>query len=179
MAVETRGSVYSTGRGFGIRWPEDGRRMCRSGFTTKSEARRWFADNVAPRLRRGAPSAEITFNLFCEMFLERHGATVAARTKRTLEDRLVPARARFGSWTLRELEGAAEDVAAWRATLPAGSRYRLTSALRQVLGAAVRWRYLAVNPAVEAGRNSQPRVKELHPFTRAEVDEIAFQIGPV
>lgn len=58
--------------------------------------------------------------------------------KETLRERLDPARTVFGSWTLRELEGAAADIASWRATLSATSRYRLTAALRQALAAAVR-----------------------------------------
>jgi len=177
MPAETRGSVYKTRTGYGIRWPEGGRRMHRSGFETRTDARRWFADNVAPRMRGGAPSAELTFDAFCDLFLERHGATVAPATKRTLEERLGSSREMFGTWTLRELEGAASDVADWRASLPSTSRYRLTSALRQTLAAAVRWRYIARNPALDAGRNPQPRAEELRPFTRAEVDAIAEELG--
>jgi integrase len=173
MAAETRGSIYTTSTGVGIRWPEAGKRKFKSGFKTRTEARRWFNDNVAPRLRTGAPSAEITFDAFCDIFLERHGATIAKRTKGTLEERLAPARDQFGDWTLAELEGAADDVAAWRASLSDTSRYRLTSALRQALGAAVRWRYIGRNPAVDAGRNPQPRAVELRPFDGAdEIDVI-------
>jgi integrase len=179
MPAEQRGSVYRTSRGYGIRWLEGGRRRYQSGFATRTEARRWFADNVAPRLRGPArPDPGITFDAFCDVFCERHGATVSPSTRSTLEERLKPARAVFGSWTLRELEGAAADVAAWRAGLPDSARYRLTSALRQALGAAVRWRYLTVNPAVDAGRNPQPRAEELDPFTRDEVDAIAVELGP-
>jgi hypothetical protein len=101
----TRGSVYPTKNGYGIRWPEDGKRPHRAGFRTKTEARRWFAENVAPRLDRGAPSAEITFDAFCELFLERHGATVSKRTRDTLAERLRPARRAFGTFMLAELEG--------------------------------------------------------------------------
>lgn len=113
------------------------------------------------------------------MFLERHGATVAEATKRTLEERLRPTREHFGTWTLRELEGAAEDVADWRSTLADTSRYRLMSALRQALAAAVRWHYIAANPAVEAGRNPQPRLEELRPFTREQIDAIAEELDRV
>ncbi len=180
MAAEARGSTYATAAGVGIRWLEGGKRRYQSGFRNKSEARRWFADNVAPRLHGPArPDPGITLDAFCDVFLERHGATVSPSTKATLTERLKPARAVFGSWTLRELEGAAADVAAWRAGLSDTSRYRLTSALRQVLGAAVRWRYLTVNPAVDAGRNPQPRAEELDPFTRDEVDKIAVELGHV
>jgi hypothetical protein len=153
MPAETRGSVFKTRGGYGIRWPEHGKRPQRSGFATRTAARRWFAEQVAPRLRSGLPSSDLTFAEFSDLFLERHGATVAPATKHTLEERLAPARQQFGDWPLRELEGAAADIAAWRAQLPASSRYRLTSALRQTLGAAVRWRYLVSNPALDAGRN--------------------------
>jgi integrase len=178
MPAEARGSVFKTRDGWGIRWPENGKRPQRTGFHTTTEARRWFTANVAPRLNSGAPSSEITFDVFCDVFLERHGATVAKLTKDTLTWRLAPGRERFGDWTLRELEGAAADVAVWRATLPEASRYRLTSALRQVLGAAVRWRYLTRNPAVDAARNRQPRTEELLPFTREQVDALAVELGP-
>lgn len=120
-------------------------------------ARRWFGENVAPRLRGGGPSPEITFDAFCDLFLERHGATVTPRTVDTLTERLAPARALFGSWTLRELEGAAADIAAWRAKLLTDAmRYRLTLALRQALAAAVRWRYLSRNPASTLARTGNP-----------------------
>jgi integrase len=179
MPAEQRGHVYTTRDGVGIRWREGGQRVYRSGFRTKTDARRWFADNVAPRLRRGAPSNEITYDTFCVLFLERHGPTVAASTKATLEERLGSSRKRFGSWTLRELEGAAADIAKWRADLPASSRYRLTSAFRQALGAAVRWDFITRNPAVEAGKNPQPRSEELRPFAPEQIDALAVELGAV
>jgi integrase len=73
----------------------------------------------------------------------------------------------------------ADDVARWRAGLTDTSRYRLTSALRQVLGAAVRWHYTSRNPATEAGHIPQPRTEELLPFAPAEVDALAVELGPV
>jgi integrase len=178
MPAETRGSVYETRTGYGIRWPENGKRRHRAGFATRTEARRWFNENVSPRLTRGAPSPDVSFDAFCDLFLARHGATVMPSTKRRLEGQLRPVRAAFGAWTLRELEGAAADVAAWRATLPEGPRFELTVALRQVLGAAVRWRYLSTNPARDAGRNPKPGKPELHPFAPDEVDRIAAELGP-
>ena len=179
MPRRTTGSVYRTAGGYGIRWPEGGQRPHQAGFRTKTEARRWFTENVSPRLDRGAPSPDITFDAFCELFLDRHGATVSKRTRESLAERLAPSRAMFGSWTLSELEGAANDVAQWRSTLTDTSRYRLTLALRQCLGAAVRWRYLTRNPAIEAGRNPEPRTEELQPFTRAEIDALDVELGPV
>jgi integrase len=178
MPPEPSGTVYRTASGYGIRWPEDGRRYRRAGFATKTEARRWFAENVAPRLSHRRPSPELAFDAFCDVFLKRHGATVAPATKRTLEERLAPARAAFADWTLRELEGAASDIAAWRSDLPDGSRYRLTSAFRQALAAAVRWGYIVRNPAADAGKNPQPRAEELQPFTAEEIDALAAELGP-
>lgn len=179
MAVETRGSVYATRtQGYGIRWPEGGKRVHQAGFKTKTEARRWFAENVAPRVRSGAPSGEITFDAFCDLFLARHGAQVSARTRATLEERLAPARKQFGSWTLRELEGAAADVAQWRAGLAGTSRYRLCSAFRQAVSSAERWGYCRGNPVTDSGPIRQPRSEELQPFTRAEVDALADELGP-
>ncbi len=134
-------------------------------------------EDIAPRLRRGAPSNEVSFDAFCDLFLARHGATVSKRTKATIEERLAASRVVYGAWTLRELEGAADDIAAWRASLPQGSRYRLTLALRQVLGAAIRWRYIARNPAVEAGKNPEPRAEELLPFTVEQIDALDDELG--
>jgi integrase len=177
MPAETRGSVFPTKDGYGIRWPEDGKRPQRTGFRTKTQARQWFTANVEPRLARGTPSGEITFDAFCDLFLERHGATVSPRTKQTLDERLRSALKAFGTWRLSELEGSVDDVARWRASLSDSSRYRLTLAFRQALAAAVRWRYMVTNPVVDAGRNPQPRTEELLPFTREEIDAIAEELG--
>jgi integrase len=177
VPAETRGSVFRTRDGWGIRWPEAGKRPQKTGFRTRTEARQWFRENVAPRLRAAGPDPSITFDAFCDVFLARHGATVSPATRRTLAARLKPARATFGAWTLGELEYAAADVAKWRATLPESSRYQLTSALRQTLGAAVRWQYLGRNPAVDAGRNPQPRSEELLPFSAEEVEALAAETG--
>jgi integrase len=177
MPADSRGSVYATRSGYGIRWYERDQRRFQSGFRTKTEARAWFDAHVKARLRSGTPDPSITFDAFCDLFLERHGATVAPSTRGTLEERLAPARALFGDWRLRELEGASDDVAAWRASLPESSRYRLTGAFRQTMGAAVRWRYIGRNPVAEAGRNPQPRPKELQPFEPEQVDALAEELG--
>jgi integrase len=173
------GNVYATRTGYGIRWREGDQRRYQSGFRTKTEARTWFRDNVAPRLHRGAPSADITFVAFVDLFLTRHGGTVSPRTIETLRERLTPAVATFGDWKLRELEHAAADIASWRAAQPETSRYRLMLALRQCLSAAERWQYITRNPAKDAGPNPEPGAEELHPFTPDEVDRLAAELGPV
>jgi integrase len=79
----------------------------------------------------------------------------------------------------RRVKGASNDVAAWRASLPETSRYRLTSAFRQAFQAAVRWRYVIRNPVAESGRNPQPRAEELRPFEPEEIDALAAELGPL
>jgi integrase len=174
---EQRGSIYQTKGSVGIRWREGDQRRFQSGFRTKTEARTWFREKVAPRLHRGAPSAEITFDEFAELFLHRHAATVSDRTIQTLRERLASARKTFGDWKLSELEHAGADVATWRGSLPEGSRYRLTLALRQTLAAGVRWLYITRNPAVDAGSNPEPRAEELQPFTIEQIDMLAAELG--
>jgi hypothetical protein len=68
---------------------------------------------VAPRLRSGGPSAEISFDDFCELFLRRYDKS--DRSRETLRERLVHSRAAFGDFTLCELEGAADEIADRRA----------------------------------------------------------------
>jgi len=180
MPRQTRGSVYRETKGtYGIRWAEEGRRPQRGGFRTKTEARDWFNEKVSPRLRRGGPSAEVTFGEFVGVYLERWEPTVSPRTARTVREWLVPARARFGAFTLSELEGAAEDIARWRASLPSEDRrYKATRALRQVLAAAVRWGYVTRNPALAAGSNPQPRGDEIRPFARDEISRLVQELAP-
>jgi integrase len=179
MARPLTGSVYPVKGGHGIRWRENGRRRYQADppFQTKTAARKWFRETVIPRLERGAaPSADITFDAFADVFLARHDAGQDSSTVKTLRDRLKPARAKFGGWTLSELEYAADDIAAWRATLTDSSRYRLTSALRQCLGAAVRWQYIRRNPAVDAGQNPQPRGGTIQAFTPDELDAVIAEL---
>jgi len=126
------------------------------------------AEHLAPR-SRSTNSANCSYTATSR--------PVSARTIETLRERLAPARAVFGGWTLAEREGASDDVAGWRATLADTSRYRLTLALRQCLGAAVRWRYVARNPAVDAGPNPEPRAEELNPFSAEQIDQLAAELG--
>jgi integrase len=176
MPRDIRGSVYKTSNGYGIRWPENGGRPQRDGFKNPTEARRWLAETVLPRLRAGGPSAEITFDAFCDLYLAQHPGS--DRTKQTQRERLVRSRAAFGAWTLRELEGAPANIAAWRASLPTEAmRHRLTRTLREVLAAAVRWRYITRNPAVDAGPNPEPRREEVQPLEPDELAAICDQLG--
>ena len=78
---------------------------------------------------------------------------------------------------LSDLEAMAPELGRFAAGL-GGYRYAVMNALRQCLDAGVRWRLLSENPARLAGRNPQPPVVEMAPFTVAEVDAIAVELGP-
>ena len=139
MPAKTCGSVFKAGDGYGIRWPEDGRRPQKTGFRTKTRPATGSPRTSRRRLSRG-PAPDITFDEFCDLYLQRHAANVRA-TIVTPRERLAAPREVFGAWQLRDLEGAADDLAGWRPRpaprTPAGGDPRDAA----VLGAAVRWRY--------------------------------------
>jgi integrase len=71
------------------------------------------------------------------------------------------------------------EIATWRVRLPERSRYGVTQALRQTLEAAVRWGYIAVNPAKLAGRNPQPPPRAVRAYSVEEIDAIAAELPPM
>ncbi|MEJ7893060.1 MAG: site-specific integrase [Solirubrobacteraceae bacterium] len=70
------------------------------------------------------------------------------------------------------------EIATWQAKLPERSRYGVVQALRQTIGAAVRWGYMTRNPALLAGQNRQPSPRTVRAFTRGEIDAIAAELPP-
>ena len=101
----------------------------------------------------------------------------APSTVAWLKDNTRPALYRFGDEPIAAL--TVERVATWRATVPEGKRYRSHRALRQVLHAAVRWRWIDDNPAVHV-KNPEPRPGEIHPFeVWEELDAIADELEVV
>ena len=63
--------------------------------------------------------------------------------------------------------------------MPAGKRYRSHRALRQVLQAAVRWKWIEDNPAALV-KNPTPKPGEIHPFESwDELDAIADELDDV
>ena len=178
MAAEQRGSVYRTSTGVGIRWIENGRRRFRSGFETKRDARRWFEDEVRPRLRgRRRESSSSTLAEFSETWLRAHAADVEPGTITTLRYRLAHALEAFGHVPLADLQRQALEIAAWRAALPERLRYPATSALRQAPAAAVAWELIDENPAKKAGKNPQPKAREIRPLTVEELGRVVDEIG--
>ena len=41
MPAQPTGSIFTSKDGYGIRWPENGKRPQQTGFRTKTEARAW------------------------------------------------------------------------------------------------------------------------------------------
>jgi integrase len=186
-----RGSTYATGGGRrGIRWYEGGRRRKQSGFKNDSEAFAWWDENIAPRLRAGVSTKDITLRDHAERYLAVHAA--APRTKAKLrEDLGLPERKPkhprkltyktaievFGERTLRDLEHARGEIVEWVAQLPPTQRQRRLRALRQILKAAVDWERMLRNPAagVRAGVVRPPEVVTF--ADTAEVDALAYELA--
>jgi integrase len=70
-----------------------------------------------------------------------------------------------------------DELAGWRTKLPERSRYGIVGALRQTLGAAVRWDYMTRNPAKLIGANRQPSPRAIRAYTLAEVDAIGAELS--
>jgi integrase len=180
MPPVQRGQAYRLAPGkWGLRYYDaDGVRRRKSPFRSKSAALAHYRDVIEPELRgEPAQAPELTLAEFVPLFLERHKAGVRPRTVDVLRERLAYATAAFGDETLRDLERMAGEIAAWRTRLPERSRYAITSALRQALGAAVRWGYMFVNPAKLAGRNPQPPPRPVRVYSRAELDVIGAELA--
>lgn len=182
MPAIQRGQPYKIGPGrWGLRYYDaSGARRRKSPFASKNAALEHFRDVIKPLLRgEPAPLPDLTLSAFIPLYLERHGATVRPRTVATLTERLRHAERAFGDVPLRELAHMAAEVAAWRARQPERVRYARMGALRQCLGAAVRWGYATANPAKLAGPNRQPSPRGVRVFTRAELDSIAAELHPM
>ncbi len=167
-----RGQAYRLGPNrWGLRYYDtDGKRQRKSPFPSKSAALAHYRDQIEPQLRgEPAPIPELTLAEFVTLYLQRHGATVRPRTIVTLRERLAHAMRAFGTVPLRDLERMSGEIATWQAKLPERSRYGVVQALRQTLGAAVRWGYMSANPALLAGRNRQPAPRTVRVFARDEL----------
>ena len=181
MPATQRGQAYRLApHRWGLRWYDTaGQRRRKSPFATKSAALAHYREHVEPEHRgEAAPRPELTLGEFVEVYLDRHAANVRPRTIITLRERLIHATRAFGDVPLRELERMAGDIGSWQARLPERSRHGIVQALRQTLGAAVRWGHMNANPALLAGRNRQPSPRTVRAFTRAELDAIAAELAP-
>jgi integrase len=181
MPQTQRGQAYRLAPGkWGLRYYDTSGNRCRkSPFATKSAALAHYREVIEPQLRgEPAPAPELTLAVLVDLYLDRHAASVRKRTIDTLRERLAHAERAFGDTTLRELERMSGEIATWQARLPERSRYGIVQALRQTLGAAVRWGYMTRNPAALAGRNRQPSPRTVRTYTRAELDALSHEVSP-
>lgn len=181
MPPTQRGQAYRLGPNhWGLRYYDaDGNRRRKSPFPSKSAALQHYRDHIEPVLRgEPAPMPELTLAEFVDLYVVRHAANVRPRTVSSLRERLRHAVRPFGDVPLRDLERMVDELAAWQTRQPERVRYARMSALRQTLGAAVRWGYMARNPATLTGRNRQPAPRGVRAFARAELDAIAAELAP-
>lgn len=176
MPAGQRGSVYTTAtQGVGVRWTDEtGKRRRKAGFSSPSKARTWFRDVELSRMRGGLVQEPLTLREFSVRFVARYGADRSPVTVKSLKWRLVRPLDEFGDTKLNELRTG--EIAAWEATLPPRFRHDVVRALRMVLDAAVRWEYLAKNPAKSTGRNPAPEVLERAVLEPADVDKLAKEL---
>lgn len=180
MPATQRGQAYKIGKGkWGLRYYDrDGIRRRKSPFPSKSVALDYYRDVIEPELRGETPTVRYTLSEFAPVFLERHAATgVRPRTIRVLRDRLGYATKKFGNVPLTDLERMSGELASWRGTLPEGSRFGIMAALRQALEAAVRWGYIAQNPAKLAGPNPQPSPRTIRVFGVDVLELISVELS--
>ena len=116
MPAKSRGSVFKAGDGFS---GSAGRKLDGARRRPASRRRPLRATGSARTCSRasGAAPPDITL-AFCDLYLQRHAANVLPATIVTLRERLRAPIAAFGDWKLRDLEGAADDFAAWAARQP-------------------------------------------------------------
>ncbi len=181
MPAIQRGSAYRlAAKRWGLRYRDrEGVRRYIAPFPSKSAALAHYRDVIEPQLR-GEPARrpDLTLSDFISLYLDRHAANVRPRTVATLRERLKHAEAAFGNVSLRDLQHMESEIAAWRSRQPERVRYGRMGALRQALGAAVRWRYMDSNPAALAGPNRQPSPRTVRAFTADELDAIAADVPP-
>ena len=180
MPAIQRGQAYRIGPNrWGLRYyDQDGNRRRKSPFPSKSAALAHYRDGIEPELR-GEPALapELTLSEFVDTYLVRHAPAVRPRTMDALRWRLGVATKQYGDVPLRDLERMSGELATWQTTLTGCSRFAIMVALRQALGAATRWGYMAHNPAVLAGRNPQPSPRPVRAFTAAELAAIADELS--
>jgi len=168
------GEIKRAPTGWAIRY-RDGRgvRRQRGGFRTKAEAKDVLEEEL--RKARLGPlfQPEVTLRELVDVFMEQYDAAPSSRER--LRQQLAKATLRFGDEPIGSFDVLA--VARWRASLPETTRHGAHRALRQVLAAAVRWRWIERNVAVEVKNPLHPRA-EFIPFgTWEEVDALAHELG--
>lgn len=169
------GEIKQTTGGWAIRY-RDGRgvRRQRGGFRTKTEAKAVLDDELHKARLGPLYQPETTLRQLIAAYLEQYQGAPASRE--WLTHYLSKATEVFGDEPIGELD--ALRIGRWRAGLPETTRHGAHRALRQVLGAAVRWRWMEHNVAADVPNSMHARA-EFHPFDSwDEVEGVAAELGP-
>jgi integrase len=152
-----------------------GQRRQRNGFRTRGEARAALSEQL--RCVRLGPlhRPQVTLNELVDAYLAQYD--VAPSTVTWLTYNLRASQEVFGGRRIGDL--AVHEIAAWRKALPESRRHPAHRALRQVLQAAVRWKWIEDNAAAQV-KNEQPPMGEFDPFEDwDEIDAIAAELDDV
>jgi hypothetical protein len=151
------------------------RRVQRGGFASERAASEALA-RALDRLRREQGLVEAPkLSELIDLYLAQHGGEPETVAK--LRWLLAKAVRAFGHRRINQLRPA--EIATWRMNIAAGHRFEATQALRQVLGRAVSWGLIDVNPAKQGIDNPQRRYTEKRPFESwAELELLAGELGP-
>lgn len=150
------------------------RRVQLGGFASEEDAVAALERELERVWRERRVSRNLTLAELVEVYLAQHDVQPVTISKlRWLLDKAITV---FGDRRIGELTSHA--IAEWRMTLSPGHRFEATQALRQVLGRAVVWGMIDINPAKVCVDNPTPRRKEQRPFeTWAEVEAVAAALG--
>jgi integrase len=169
------GEIKRTTGGWAIRYRDArGVRRQRGGFRTKTEAKTVLDDELRKARLGPLYRPEVTVRKLVDAFLDQYQGAPAS--KDWLRHYLVKSTDAFGDEPIGSL--GVLEISRWRAALPETMRHGAHRALRQVLAAAVRWRWIDRNPAVEVA-NPQHARPEFMPFESWEdVEALAVELGP-
>jgi integrase len=153
----------------------ESRRVQRGGFTTE-EAAAEALERALDHLRREQGLTEApTLAELVKLYLAQHDGE--PETTEKLRWLLAKSVHVFGDQRISRLRSP--EIAAWRMTIPPGHRFEATQALRQVLGRAVDWGMLDINPAKLGVENAQRRYTEKRPFESwDQLHAVAVALGP-
>jgi hypothetical protein len=169
------GEIKRTSGGWAIRY-RDGRgvRRQRGGFRTKAEAKQ-ILDDALRKARLGPLyQPDVPLRELVDVFMEQYQGAPASRD--WLRYYLIKSTDAFGDMPIGDLD--ALTIARWRAKMPETMRQGAHRALRQVLAAAVRWRWIDHNVATDVPNPMHART-EFDPFESwEEIQALAHELGP-
>src|SRR5215207_7086914 len=174
--LRTRGSDGSPSWAYRYRvGGRSSRRVQRGGFGSEQAAAAAL-ERALERLRREQGLVEApTLRELVDVYLAQHDGEPETVAK--LRWLLAKAVRSLGHRRVSRLRPA--EIAAWRMTIPAGHRFEATQSLRQVLGRALSWGLIDVNPAKQGVDNPQRRRTEKRPFESwNEFNTLATELGP-